>query len=315
MHTTYSLDAYIGGNRITPEDAIRFARGEVIKTATREMRIKTPLDFCAVTDHAEYVGEMYTVLTPGAPGYDGDLPKQLRTVDNLEEGLALFTKLVVENNRSDKPQHLEFWPGNDAVKSFWAKQVDIVNKYNDPGEFTALQAFEWSGAPNGGNLHRNVIFRDEVVPDMPVSYIEINREEGLWDWMETISEDGAKPLAIPHNSNASKGMMFSENDSKGNPITAEYAIKRDRWERLIEIMQIKGASEVHANFWSNDEFADFENCPSMANYSGRTFQQKNFVRDALKKGLQCQANLMTCTPWWRWMGTLDRWWPYSSFWD
>ena len=293
MHTSYSLDAYIGGNRLTPEDAIRFAKGETVVSNNRNMRIKTPLDFCAVTDHAEYVGEMYSVLTPGALGYDEDLPKQLREVDNYEDALKLFVQLVVNNNRSSTPQHLEFWKGDKTIESFWKTACEIVDRYYEPGEFTTLQAYEWSGAPNGGNLHRNILFRDDTVPTLPMSYIEINREEDLWDWMESISGDGCKPLAIPHNSNASKGMMFDDNDSKGNPINAEYAVKREKWERLIEIMQIKGASEVHANFWSNDEFADFENCPSMARFSGRTFQQKNFVRDALKRGLQYQTTLGT----------------------
>ena len=290
MHTAYSLDAYIGGNRLTPEDAIRFAKGETISTESHQMRIKTPLDFCAVTDHAEYVGEMYTVLTPGAEGYDGDLPTQLRNVDNYADAAKLFVKLVVENNRSDKPTHLEFWQGNATIKSFWGDLVALVDKYNDPGEFTTIQAFEWSGAPNGANLHRNILFRDNKVPEMPMSYIEINREEDLWTWLDKISDEGCTPLAIPHNSNASKGLMFNEYDSKGNPINAEYAVKRMQYERLVEVMQIKGASEVHLNFWSNDEFADFENCPSMANYSGRSFQKKNFVRNALIKGLEYQES-------------------------
>jgi len=87
-----------------------------------------------------------------------------------------------------------------------------------------------------------------------------------------------KVIAIPHNSNASKGMMFAPTDAKGDPISLEYAEMRSRFEPLIEMMQIKGNSEVHRSFWGADEFADFENADSIQDYSGRTFQKENFVR-------------------------------------
>jgi len=46
--------------------------------------------------------------------------------------------------------------------------------------------------------------------------------------------------AIPHNSNGSKGLMFAATDRAGKPLTAEYARLRSHFERLIEMMQIKG---------------------------------------------------------------------------
>ncbi len=118
-----------------------------------------------------------------------------------------------------------------------------------------------------------------------MSYIDINREEGLWEWMAGLEKKGIQSLAIPHNSNASKGMMFNGNDSKGNPIDLEYAQTRAHFEPLIEMMQIKGNSEVHRSFWQADEFADFENADSLANYSDRKMQKKNFVRYGVVKGL------------------------------
>lgn len=84
-----------------------------------------------------------------------------------------------------------------------------------------------------------------------------------------------KVLAIPHNSNASKLMMFPTADSKGKPIDLEYAQTRARFEPLIEMMQIKGNSEVHRKFWAADEFAGFENADSLANYSGRAIDARN----------------------------------------
>lgn len=290
MHTLFSLDAYIGGNRMSPDDALRFAQGEAVSLEKfgKKWQLKRALDFAAVTDHAENIGEMYTIVTPNAAGHDGEAPKSIREVDNLEDGLKLFVKYVVSNNRSAKPQHPDFWQGPSSTMSAWEIMNEATEKHNHPGKFTTLHAFEWSGAPNGGNLHRNIIFRDTIVPDLPFSYIDGNRETDLWKWLGEITQNGSTVLAIPHNSNASKGMMFDENMPDGQPLTKEYAVERNRWERTIEIMQIKGASEVYPNFWKNDEFANFENANSMADFSGRKFEQKNFVRDALKQGLKYQ---------------------------
>ena len=293
MHTQYSLDAYIGGNRFTPEQSLRFAKGEAIQLEKfgKTWQLKRPLDFAAVTDHAEYIGESYTIFTPGAEGHDSEAATSIRNVKNLEEGLALFIKYVVSNNRSDKPSHPDFYTGVNSTMTAWEIMNEATEKHYQPGKFTTLHAFEWSGAPQGGNLHRNIIFRDTVVPNLPVSYIEANRETELWKWLDEITRNGSTVLAIPHNSNASKGMMFDENMPNGEPITEQYAKARQKYERTIEIMQIKGASEVYPEFWPNDEFADFETAESLADFSGRSFEEKNFVRYALKKGLVYQNSL------------------------
>ena len=73
MHTSYSLDAYIGGNRMTPSDSYRFAKGETMMINGKEHKIERPLDFCAVTDHSEYIGEMFTAMHAQAKGYDQDV--------------------------------------------------------------------------------------------------------------------------------------------------------------------------------------------------------------------------------------------------
>ncbi len=293
MHSQYSLDAYIGGNRFTPDQSYRFAKGESIQLEKFGIswQLKRPLDFAAVTDHAEYIGESYTVVTPGATGYDSEAARSMRDVKSLEEGLKLFIKYVVSNNRSDKPSHPDFYQGVNSTMSAWKIMNDATEKHYEPGKFTTLHAFEWSGAPNGGNLHRNILFRDTIVPDLPVSYIEANRETELWRWLDEISGYGSTALAIPHNSNASKGMMFDENMPNGQPLTKAYAEARNKYERTIEIMQIKGASEVYPGFWPNDEFASFENAESLARFSGRSFEEKNFVRYALKKGLEYEDKL------------------------
>lgn len=291
MHTAFSLDAYIGGNRMSHEDAYRYAKGEGVMVDGRELKRHRPLDFVAISDHAEYIGEMYSTMTEGAPGYDQDLLKQLRTMTDTKEREEWFLKYVVSANRGANPQHPPFFSGQDTVKSAWKVMTETADRYNKPGEFTALKAFEWSGAPQGGNLHRNVIFRDGNVPDAPVSYIDINREDGLWEWMATLESKGMKLLAIPHNSNASKGMMFPSVKADGQPIDLEYAQTRQHFEPLMETMQIKGNSEVHRKFWPEDEFADFENADSIQKSSGRTFHKGDFVREGLKIGLVYEKEL------------------------
>ncbi|MFK5922650.1 MAG: DUF3604 domain-containing protein [Verrucomicrobiota bacterium] len=291
MHTAYSLDAYLGGTRLTPNDSYRYAKGETVMVNGKSVSHKRPLDFAAVTDHAEYIGEMYSTLNEGAPGHDQQLLKDLRSMTDLEERQKWFMEYVISANRGANPQHPPFFAGQETVKSAWQIIIDAAEKHNEPGKFTALIGFEWSGAPKGANLHRNVIYRDANVPAAPVSYIDVNREDGLWEWMEKQESKGIKALAIPHNSNASKGMMFPSTNAAGAPMDLEYAQRRQHFEPLIEMMQVKGNSEVHRKFWAADEFANFENADSIQNSSGRIFKKKNFVREGLKIGLGFEQKL------------------------
>ena len=57
------------------------------------------------------------------------------------------------------------------------------------------------------------------------------------------------------------------------------------------MMQIKGNSEVHKEFWAADEFSDFENASSLAKFSGRAIEARNFVRQGLKQGLAFEQSL------------------------
>ncbi|MFT4097553.1 MAG: DUF3604 domain-containing protein [Rhodoblastus sp.] len=291
VHTAYSLDAYLGGARLTPDTAYRFAQGEKMMVNGQMHRIVEPLDFAAVTDHAEYLGEMYSTMVEGAPGHDQPDLKTLRGLKGFEERESWFLNYVVKSNRSETPQHPPFFVGPETTKSAWAVVVEATEKNYKPGKFTTIPAFEWSGAPKGGNLHRNVFFRDLRVPQIPMSYIDLNREDKLWAWMGDLEKIGASVIAVPHNSNASKGMMFDPNTPDGKPIDAAYARTRAHFEPLIEMMQIKGNSEVHRNFWGADEFANFENADSMAKYSGRETKKENFVRYGLEKGLEYERTL------------------------
>jgi hypothetical protein len=293
VHTAYSLDAYLGGTRMTPADAYRHAKGQTVVVNGQPHRIRRPLDFAAVTDHAEYLGEMYAALHPDAPGHDQPEIQQLIALTDPRDRREWFLKYVVSNNRGASPRHLPFYPGEAAVASGWQVVVAASEEHNEPGVFTTFPAFEWSSAPGGANLHRNIIYRSATVPAIPMSSLDIPREEALWAWLAEHAAKGSRALALPHNSNASKGLMFPDKDSTGKPLDAAYALQRAEFERAIEIMQIKGNSEVNPGFWSADEFADFENAPSMGQFSGRTPDRRNYVRDGLVRGLALADELGT----------------------
>ena len=68
VHTSWSFDAYVFGNTVTgPEDAYKYALGQPIKHPGGYMvKLKRPLDFEAVTDHAEYAGTVRLANDPGS---------------------------------------------------------------------------------------------------------------------------------------------------------------------------------------------------------------------------------------------------------
>ena len=69
VHTSWSLDAWLIGNRLTdPGDAYKYFKGEPIKHPLGyEVKIDTPLDWAGVTDHSEYVGVIKLANDPSVP--------------------------------------------------------------------------------------------------------------------------------------------------------------------------------------------------------------------------------------------------------
>lgn len=291
VHTGVSMDAFIAGNRLTPDDAYRFAQGEEIMVNGSMHKIKRPLDFVAVTDHSEFMGEAYSLMNEGAPGYDHEIAVAFREAPDLDTALKLYGKYVLTPLAGGGDPHPEFFQGIEAIKSTWKKNYEATEKHYQPGKFTTIHAYEWTSAPGGSNQHRNVFFRDANVPDMPFSSNDGADPEMLWAWMQTQRDDGKKVFAIPHNSNESKGLLFAEASLTGVPINEEYAKTRASMEPLVEMMQVKGNSEVVPNFWPNDEFSDFENALTIQQFNGRGFVKENFVRYGLGRGIKYYAEL------------------------
>ena len=297
VHTSLSLDAYVGGTLANPEDAYQFARGNAIKVLGKEVQIDRPLDFSAVTDHAEAIGELITVQNADEPGHKAILPRLFRAIHEPDEPnysihdpdnpvyidtsrqRKLFNT-ALHNAGVENPTHPRFFRGYKTTAKAWDIILDAAEKFYEPGKFTTFAGYEWSQFRGRAHLHRNIIFRDMMLPDYPLSSFELKHEEALWTWLQHITDEGATAMAIPHNTNLADGGAFSDRNANGNPMTTEYAQLRQDFEPLIEIHQAKGSSEVHAAFWKNDEFAGFEN------YAHSPPQKNNYVRWALKKGLE-----------------------------
>ncbi|MEJ2275640.1 MAG: DUF3604 domain-containing protein, partial [Woeseiaceae bacterium] len=293
LHTGVSMDAFIGGNRLKPDDAYRFAKGEEMMVNGSMHRIKRPLDFCAVTDHSEFMGESASLMNPGAPGYDDPVAVSFREAEDLETALGLYNKYVLEPLAGGGDPHPPFFQGEEAIKFTWRQNFEATENHYEPGKFTTIHAYEWTSAPDGSNQHRNVLFRDANVPEIPFSSNESGDPEDLWKWMQEQRSQGRKLFAMPHNSNESKGRLFAEATLSGDPYSKEYVETRASMEPLIEMMQVKGNSEVVPAFWPADEFADFENAESLQDYNGRVFMKQNFVRYGLDRGLKYKADLGT----------------------
>jgi hypothetical protein len=298
LHTNLSPDAYVNKNTtVTPDDAYRFARGmAVISDTTRaKVKLETPLDFLAVTDHAEYAGvpkllwegdERLTNTKTGARYYD---------MIKDGKGTDVFFEIIGDVN-AGKPNPDLY--SDDIRNSIWHQIVDAAEANNVPGEFTALIGWEWSSLPKGANLHRVVMIPEgaKVAKQFtPYSAFDSDVPENFWQWLEdTQKKTGASFLAIPHGSNISNGLMFNDTDTDGNPISGAYARTRIKWEPLAEITQIKGDSETKASLSPDDEFAEFETYEHLittdegAGGHADMDEVSNYVRPAMLRGLEIE---------------------------
>jgi opacity protein-like surface antigen len=264
-HTANSGDAFMAGDRLSPEQAYRFALGEeVVSSSGVAAQLARPLDFLCISDHAEGLGVMYQVYE-GNPAMMSDA-----TLARWHEAMRAGGKQAADAANevtSAQAQGTLPKPVKDpaligpVMKTVWQAYTETAEKFNDPGRFTAMIAYEWTSVPGGNNLHRNVLFRDgkrKADQILPFSAWQSEDPEKLWAWMDAYEKKtGGKLLAIPHNGNLSNGRMFALVDFEGTPLSKDYAQRRARWEPLQEMMQTKGASETHPTLSPNDEFADY----------------------------------------------------------
>ena len=319
LHTTYSSDAYTNNNlTATPETAYRYARGLPVIHPYHKSRVQigTPLDFLVVSDHAELLGEIRNIHRNGVDTTDLGVIDSIkawgaafilnRAIDS-GDGRSLFVSILPDPDNTPledanasmlQENNLNLLPMPKQIEiDTWKIITDTADEYNEPGVFTALIGWEWSAIPAGANLHRIVISDSDGTTAQqydPFGLDDSPFPEDLWSWLDkTSTATGAEFIAIPHNSNISKGYMFSDKSLRGNAMTADYVAQRMRWERVAEITQIKGDSETHSQYSPEDEFADFENYPYYIQRRWTEYQPQpgDFVRPALKRGLQLEREL------------------------
>ena len=322
IHTELSFDANMQGTRTTQEDAYAFARGEAIPlqpydadgNPTRMAQLDRPLDFVMLSDHAEFLGTLVVCNDPDSPGYDGGQCVDYRAAQAFDADPQDVVFIFVEINglTAFPPEDAHYpelcGPSDqyclEAGMDVWGEIVngaEVAYDRSDSCQFTSFPGYEWSGGPGAKNLHRNVMFKNGNVMDLPYSYFDEPYAEGLWARLQEECIDagtGCDALTIPHNSNLSEGTYFENKMANGQPFTAEYVATRNAMEPIIEIYQHKGASECLPGETVSDELCGFEILPfsNLATTNQETItppDPRGFLRAAYGEGMKLEASLGT----------------------
>ena len=300
VHTTYSFDAFAFGTLATPSDAYRYAKGEAIAhPAGFEVKLREPLDFYAVTDHAGFLGVAAEAADPQRDFsrypvaevlHDLNAPDNMGMLSFLRRFKA-FGSFLPDLVREVDAARIPAEETLAITRTAWRDTIEAAEQHNAPGRFTTFVAFEYtSSTDDRGNLHRNVVFEgSDKLPTVPFSRFHSQNPEDLWTWMDTLRGEGVEALAIPHNSNGSNGHMFEMADWSGAPLSREYGEQRLRNEPLVEITQVKGTSETHPALSTRDEWADFEITPYRVATMLPSQPEGSYVRDAYRRGLKLEA--------------------------
>ncbi|MEP2531256.1 DUF3604 domain-containing protein [Shimia sp.] len=298
LHTAYSADAGLVGAVLTPDDAYRFAKGEEITSSNgQRARLKRPLDWLAVTDHAENLG-----LPVALEDDDPVLAKSAwgRRISEIYAPRTVESRVLSYDTWMQEALNIVTDPlkGSGFDTIMWPRVTEAAERHNVPNAFTALIGYEWTSGPNGNNLHRNIIFRDgKDAADMivPMSAYDSEDPEDLWAWMENYEAiSGGQVLAIPHNGNLSNGLMFGDKTLSDVALDADYAKRRARWEPIYEITQIKGDGEAHPLLSPNDEFADYGTWDKGSfgpEPKTEAMLPREYARTAWQRGLAYEADL------------------------
>ncbi|MGR3661737.1 MAG: DUF3604 domain-containing protein [Paracoccaceae bacterium] len=310
LHTDLSMDAGLFGNRLSPIEAYKFARGEEVTSSTgQQVRLSRPLDWLVIADHTDGMG------------FFGDLFAQKSYLAKYEQG-ARWGAALVEGGDAAVQATLEligafsqgevdpemfalYSPGSKLYKNLWEKVVEDAETFNDPGRFTAFIGFEWTSLIKGNNMHRVVIMRDGAVRTRQVVPFTMTAPQGspdprdLWQYLEDYeTKTDGEILAIAHNGNLSNGIMFPlEAQWNGVELDETYVTQRAKWEPLYEATQIKGDGEAHPFLSPDDEFADYETWDvgnlDVSETKTDDMLAGEYAREALKRGLALKAKLGT----------------------
>lgn len=319
VHSGFSYDARARDVTVTPADAYRFARGEPVGlppldetgAPTREVRLARPLDFAMVADHAEWLGETALCTDDASPSFASWPCRSLRN-KAFPKALGALPFFAATRSGPDRSATI-CGPGaadcRDAVGTQWRATQEAAEQFYDRSarcEFTTFVGYEYSRRELGFMTHRNVVFRNEIVPELPLSSIEAPEPEDLWRGLRELcieTDSGCDALAIPHNTNYSSGFAFApRHRERPAEEQRELASLRAALEPLVEITQHKGDSECRGGLrgvtGTPDEFCDFEKiwaaapeCPQDGPPGEQCVAPLSYARYALARGLADQARL------------------------
>lgn len=310
LHTGLSLDAGLFGATLGHEEAYRFALGEeVMASSGQPVKLGRPLDWLVIADHSDMMGIAFDIQQ-GAPNIMA-IPKGKEWAEGFQKGgeaagEAAFD-LITHFAQMTIPRELleQYSPGSTIYDNVWEDITRTADRFNDPGNFTALIGYEWTSVPKGYNLHRNVILRDDgsyarkVIPLTTQPPLGTQDPLDLYQWLTDYeAKTGGQALAISHNGNLSNGWLFPMKETyAGGKVDKNYVELRARWEPLYEVTQIKGDGETHPYLSPNDEFADHETLDKgnldLTAVKKDEMLQREYAREALKNGLVLETRLGT----------------------
>lgn len=325
VHTRYSFDSYISSQRNDPDDAYRFAKGEAISLPNADgeqtviAQLERPLDFTAITDHAEFLGQI-SICTDnsGKLGYWWPHCGLTRSSNFWLQLVAASWWTGLGGQQEDQTEEsfaCTLSNCEEAQANVWQIMQDAAERHYDRSSecaFTTFVGYEYTDAPSQNNMHRNVIFRNDRVTPLPVSTYDTGRGNfpELWRQLRAQCIDkknGCDVMSIPHNPNLAGGLMYRD------PRNQQELEDRLFFEPVVEIIQHKGASECRFDrlagigLNTTDELCDFEqikadNLTMLGSVHGKirteraaavplnSFGQRNMVRNALKAGLALEKD-------------------------
>jgi len=295
VHSGYSLDAWGYGTSASPTASYAFARGAPLTLpGGTSVSLARPLDFMAVTDHAEWFNLMYMCTDP--EWSDAPYCNTMTDKNAPQTGVEVFAEYVIPTITLAKPQPTALCDDNPkhcerAKDQQWGRIQEQARQANDPCNFTSFIGFEWSATPDFSHNHRNVIFANDNVTPEAIDYMNYPTPQKLWAELDRQCrpENGCDVLAIPHNTNMGDGKSFDVESEADDIIEL-----RSRYERLVEVHQEKGNSECLPAFGQTDEDCGYElyltrnSRPTERNaYTEAEWEKmrSGYVRGLLLKGL------------------------------
>jgi hypothetical protein len=318
VHTVESFDAVLFGTTLTIEDAYRFAQGDSLRNAGGElMQLSRPLDFVAITDHAETFGlrtrcgdeglsvmeslNCWIMETPNVTTFL--LVKAFASApaeDPVHNGAAGVYSNKVRQQPTQASLPICTLDESDPQRCFrdsnsdWARYQALADKHNQPGVLTAFSAYEYSPPlPDSGKHHRNVIFNGTTLPEHATSYFDAGSAVALWRALEESCVGDCDFLTIPHNMNKGWGLFYSRHTWDGGTYDEEAWKLRQRREPLAEVYQVKGASECALGVGATDEECAFSQVlkPCEPGQESGCAFTTGFTRQGLKVGLELDREL------------------------